>query len=124
MKCSTVVWRFWWIGVAAIVLAGAVRSGAPAQAQYASGFSYYNPRSGFGYSQGWSMGRHSYAGGFSVVTPRYGFSSYNGFGPGQSFGGMQYVNRRHFYSHGWDIGRRASAIRGSSNAGIVERNYH
>ncbi|HQU45661.1 MAG TPA: hypothetical protein PK867_22800 [Pirellulales bacterium] len=92
----------------ALLLAAFVGLGlraSPVHAQYGSTFSYFNPRTGFGYSQSWGLGRNSYAGGFSVRTRNFGYSTYGGYAPGRTFSSSTYANPRYLYSHGYSQGR-------------------
>ena len=93
--------------VAALVLAAGLLAGAasPARAQYASGLSYHNPRTGFGYSQHWRLGRGYYEGGFSYQSPRRGYSAHPGYSVRPGYGYVPrhygYVPRSHRHRHCW-----------------------
>ena len=91
--------------LAAGLVACCLGSAQVAHAQFANGFYYYNPRTGFSYSQGAAFGNGYYNGGFAVSTPHYSYSTGYGYGGGYRhrhyWGGSSYSNHRHAYSQYW-----------------------
>lgn len=94
------------LGMAMGLFAALATNGGTASAQYGSSFYYHNPRTGFTYSQGVGMGRHSAYGGFSVQTRNFSGGAYSGYRGPYYTNGIGYANRRYSYSQGAVFGPR------------------
>lgn len=93
------------IRFAALALALVLTGVGTASAQNWSGFSYYNPRTGRGYSSGATWGNGHYSSGFSYTRPGRSGGAYGGFNGRSYHGGQFNSSRARYHSQDWRYGR-------------------
>lgn len=88
------------------LLLGVLLTGAgTASAQNWSSFSYYNPRTGRGFSTGANWGSGHYSSGFSYTRPGRSGGAYSGYSGRSYHGGQFNSSRSRYHSQHWRSGR-------------------